>query len=117
MIQARLFIPGGFDKEVQNFRSGKISFIVLIVVALASYYEIYWGISLLPLILSYFLISGFNLAFNILAKKRQVTIAVLLFLLILLKPSLVLFAYIIFGTLDSLINFRLYLPSATRESI
>ena len=69
-----------------------------------------------PLVFCYFLVSGFGLAYFILARKRQVRVVILLFLLILLKPTFVLFAYIIFGSLDSLFNFRLYLPARVRES-
>lgn len=116
-IQAKLYVPGGFANEILKFRSGKLSFLVLAAVSLASYYEVPFSVSMLPLLLAYFLISGFNLAFFILARKRQVRVAVLLILLILLKPTFVIFAYIVFGSLDSLINIRLYLPAAARESI
>lgn len=116
-IQAKLFVPGGFVSEILKFRGGKISFLVLAAVSLAAYNEIPWGITLLPLLLAYFFISGFNLAFFILARKRHVKVFILLLLLILLKPVFVIFAYIVFGSLDSLINIRLYLPAAARESI
>ncbi|MDI1352250.1 MAG: hypothetical protein PSV35_05695 [bacterium] len=116
-IQAKLFLPGGFKQELSEFRSGKLAFLVLIGILIASYYEILWALNLLPLILCYFLISGFNLVYIVLARKRHVRVFILLFLLILFKPSLMLFAYIIFGSLDSLFNFRLYLPVRANESI
>jgi len=78
-IQAKLFIPGGFKEEVLGFRSGKISFLILIAVSIASYYEIPLAINLLPLVLSYFLVSGFSLAYFILARKREVRVFILLF--------------------------------------
>ncbi len=115
-IQSKLFMPGGFREEVLRFRSGRLSFLVLLGVSIASYYEIPLAINLLPLVLCYFLISGFSLAYYILARKNQVRVAILLFLLILFKPSFVLLAYIVFGSLDSLFNFRLYLPERVRES-
>lgn len=115
-IQAKLFIPGGFKTEMLEFRGGKLSFLVLIAVSTASYYEMPFAINLLPLVLCYFLISGFNLAYFILAGKRQIRVFILLFLLVLLKPSFVLLTYIVFGSLDSLFNFRLYLPARVRES-
>ncbi len=115
-IQSKLFNPGGFAEELLAFRSGRLSFLVLISCSIATYYEIPLAINLLPFVLGYFLLSGFNLVYFIFGRKRQVRILVLLFLLILLKPTFVLFAYIVFGSLDSLFNFRLYLPARARES-
>jgi hypothetical protein len=115
-IQSKLFMPEGFRNEIAEFRSGRLAFLVLATISIASYFGVPHAIYLLPLILSYFLVSGFSLAYFVLARKRQVRVAVLLLLLILLKPSFVLFAYIVFGTLDSLFNFRLYLPARVRES-
>jgi hypothetical protein len=116
-IQAKLFMPGGFKQELIDFRSDKISFLVLLGISIASYYEISFALNLLPLLLCYFLISGFSLAYFVLARKKQVRVFILLCLLILLKPNFVLFAYIVFGSLDSLFNFRLYLPTRVKESI
>lgn len=115
-IQAKLFVPGGFSNELLAFRGGRLSFLILMAVSIASYFEISYAINLLPLVLSYFLVSGFALAFYALARKRQLRIMTLLVLLILLKPFFVLFAYVLLGALDSLFNFRLYLPVRVRES-
>lgn len=115
-IQAKLFNPGGFREELLAFRCGRLSFLALVGVSIASYYQIPLAINLLPSVLAYFLLSGFGLAYFVLARKRQVRIVILLLLLVLLKPSVVLFAYIVFGSLDSLFNFRLYLPARVRES-
>lgn len=115
-IQAKLFMPGGFKDELLAFRSGKIALLVLGCVALGSYYRLPTALNLLPLLICYFIAAGFNLAYFILARKRHAMVAVLLGLLILLKPSYVLFGYLIMGSLDSLFNFRLYLPSRARES-
>jgi len=116
-IQSRLFLPGGFRNELLKFRSGKLAFVALTGICIASYYEVPLAVNLLPIVLCYFLMSGFSLAYFILARKKQVTVFLLLVLLILLKPTFVLFAYIVFGSLDSLFNFRSYLPTRVRESI
>ncbi|MDP3269736.1 MAG: hypothetical protein Q8M40_11935 [Legionella sp.] len=116
-IQARLFMPGGFKSELLEFRSGRLSFLVLMSVSIGTYFEYPLAINLLPLVLGYFLLSGFSLAYYIFARKRQFKVVVLLFLIILLKPSFVLFAYIVFGSLDSVFNLRLYLPTRVRGSI
>lgn len=115
-IQAKLFSPGGFTKEVSTFRCGRLALVILMGVAYAAYAHIPFGINLLPIVLCYFLLSGFNLVFLIVAGKKRVQVGALLFVLILLKPSFVLFAYILFGSLDSIFNFRLYLPERVRES-
>ncbi len=115
-VQSKLFLPEGFRNEMAEFRSGKLAFLMLGTVSIASYFGVSYAIYLLPLILAYFLVSGFSLAYFVLARKRQIRVFILLLLLILLKPSFVLFAYIVFGALDSLFNFRLYLPARVRES-
>lgn len=116
-LQSKLFVPGGFKKELLAFRCGKSALIPLFIIAIAAYYENPIGINLLPLILGYFLVSGFNLAFFLLARKRQASVFILLVLLILLKPFVVLALYILLGSLDSLFNFRVFLPTRMRESI
>ena len=116
-IQSKLFLPGGFAKELLAFRCGKLLFLTLVCTSAGFYFDVPVAINLLPITLGYFLMSGFSLAYYILSGKRQVSVAILLFLLILLKPSFVLLAYIVFGAVDSLFNFRLYLPTRVRESI
>jgi hypothetical protein len=116
-MQAKLFLPDGFRNELLAFRSGKLALLTLIGVSLGTYYELPLAINVLPIVLSYFLVSGFGLAYFIFSYKSQFKVFILLFLLILLKPTFVLFAYIVFGTLDSLFNFRTYLPERVRESI
>ncbi|MGC1182486.1 hypothetical protein [Legionella sp.] len=116
-IQAKLFLPGGFKQELLAFRSGKLSLLILIGISLGTYYEIPLAINILPMMLCYFLVSGFGLAYFIFSRKSQIKVFILLFLLILLKPTFVLFAYIVFGVVDSLFNFRSYLPERVRESI
>lgn len=115
-MQARLFMPGGFSRELQEFRSGKLAFLVLVGVSTGFYFEIPFAINLLPIILAYFLTSGFSLAVYTLARRKQIKVVILLLLLILLKPVFMLLAYVVFGVLDSLFNFRLYLPTRVRES-
>ncbi|WP_454782421.1 hypothetical protein [Legionella sp. WA2022007384] len=116
-MQAKLFLPGGFRNELMVFRSGKLSFLVFMGVSLATFYEIPLALNVLPIVLCYFLASGFGLVYFIFSQKRQVKVFILLMLLILLKPTFVLCTYIILGLLDSLVNFRSYFPSRVGESI
>lgn len=115
--QAKLFVPGGLKLELSDFRGGRLAFITLTCLSIASYYEYALAVNLLPLTLGYFLLAGFNLGYSALARKWHFKVSILLLLLIIIKPTLVLFAYIVFGILDSLFNFRLYLPRSARESI
>lgn len=119
-IQSKLFMPGGFRSELLAFRSGRLSFLILLGVSIASYYEILLAINLLPLVLCNFLISGFSLGFHLVhfirGRKNQVKVLVLFFVCLVLKPYLILLTYIIFGSLDSLFNFRLYLPVRAKKS-
>lgn len=115
-VQAKLVFPEGFKKEIRAFRSGRVALAILFLTALAAYYEIPIGINLLPLVLCYFIAAGFNLAYVVLAGKKRAIVFALLLLTVVLKPSIVLCAYIIFGSLDSIFNFRLYLPARASKS-
>lgn len=117
LIQAKLFMPGGLKAELMDFRSGRLAFLLFIGVCIGSYYEIACAINLFPLVFGYFLLSGCSLVYFILVRKWQAKVVLLLLLLVVLQPTLVLFASIILGSLDSLFNFRLYLPGRARESI
>ncbi|MBI2786099.1 MAG: hypothetical protein HYX60_07270, partial [Legionella longbeachae] len=90
-MQAKLFLPDGLRNELTAFRSGKVSFLILVGLCLAFYYEIPLAINIFPMMLSYFLISGFGLVYFIFSSKRKVKVFILLMLLILLKPTLILF--------------------------
>lgn len=115
-MQSKIFLPGGFRDELLTFRGGKVALVLLLGVILGAYYDLSFAFNVLPLMICYFLLAGFNLVYFVFARKRQVAMAILLLLLILLKPSFVLFAYVIIGTLDSMFNFRLYLPARVRKS-
>ncbi|MBN9226463.1 MULTISPECIES: hypothetical protein [Legionella] len=117
LMQAKLFLPGGFRNELMAFRSGRVSFLVFFGVLLATFYEIPLAMNVLPIVLCYFLASGFGLVYFIFSRKRQVKVFILLMLLMLVKPTFVLCAYIVLGSLDSLVNFRSYFPSRVGESI
>lgn len=116
-MQAKLFVPGGLRNELMTFRSGRLSFLVLIGTFLASYYEVPLAVNVLPIVLCYFLVSGFGLVYFIFSRKHQTKVFILLMLLIILRPTFILCVYIVLGSLDSLINFRSYLPSRVSESI
>lgn len=116
-VQAKLFMPGGLKAELLNFRSSRVGFLILVAISLGSYYEIACAINVLPLILAYFFLSGLNLIYFIVMSKWSGRVLLLFVLLSILQPTLIFCAFVILGSLDSLFNFRLYLPPRARESI
>ena len=67
------------------------------------------AMNLLPLLMMYFLLSGLSLGLTILASKKSLYAFVMLLLPLILLPYVMFPAYMVFGSLDSLFNFRLYL--------
>lgn len=116
-IQAKLFVPGGLNLELAEFRGSKLASLILIGIAISAYNQWAFAINLLPLVLAYFLFVGLNLSYFIIARRWHFKVITLLFLLIMLKPIFVVFTFIVLGVLDTLFNFRLYLPRKVRESI
>lgn len=116
-FQARCFNPGGFKKEMLEFRSGKMALFLLMSLGIASYYTMWPAVELLPFVLMYFLAAGFSLACYMLTGKRSKGFLILLFLSLLIKPMVIFPIYIIFGSLDSLFNFRVYFLAKARQSV
>jgi hypothetical protein len=115
-IQAKLFKPGGLKQELKSFRGGRAAVICFALVLAFSYQKNQLAINLLPMTLSYFLASGLGLAYFVFAQKKQTKVYILLGLGLVLKPFFVLFACVVVGLLDSIFNFRIYLPRKVRES-
>lgn len=115
-LQSRLFMPDGFANEMKAFRSGKVALLLLLVFGFAAYCEVSLAMNVLPLLLGYFLLSGVNLLSYAVARKNQLRAIVLLVLPVLMQPVFVLLTYVVIGSLDSIFNFRLYLPVRVRES-
>ncbi len=116
-VQAKCFNPGGFRKEMMGFRGGRLAFFILPGLYLAAYNQIYLAIDILPLIFLYFLAAGFALAFFMLAEKKLSGVMMLSLISLLIKPIIMFPVYIIFGSLDSLFNFRVYLLAKARKSV
>lgn len=116
-VQSKLFNPGGFRQEMLMFRGDKIGFLLLAIVTIAAYQQSILAISMLPMLVLYFLIAGLSLSFNVLAKKRPLSSGVFILSTLILLPFIMLPVYVIFGSLDSLFNFRLYLSSDAGKTI
>ena len=92
-----------------SFRGDKIGLLLLLVMLVAANQQALEAISILPMLLFYFLLAGFSLSFNVFAKHKPFRITMLLMATLFFLPFIMLPVYVIFGSLDSLFNFRLYL--------
>lgn len=109
-VQSRLFYPGGFRKEMLAVRASSLGLILLVFVVLGAYWHSPLAISCLPILVAYYVLVGLSLAFNILAKGKGIGTFILLIVPLILLPFVMLPIYVILGALDSLFNFRSYLP-------
>jgi hypothetical protein len=110
-IQSQLFHPGGFRQEMLAFRGEKIGLCLLVILFIAARQENVIAMSLLPIFMLYFLLAGFSLSYQVISKKRPLSSLIFLIVALVLMPFIMLPVYVIFGSLDSLFNLRLYLPS------
>lgn len=116
-VQSKLFYPGEFRLEMLAFRADRAEFCILIGMFIAAYQQNILAMSLLPLLLFYFFLAGLSLSFNVLAKQRPMSSIILLIASLLLLPFVMLPVYVIFGSIDSLFNLRLYLCSDAGKTI
>lgn len=117
LVQSQLFCPDGFKREMLNFRGEKIDLLLLILLFIAANQQNVFAMSLLPIVLFYFMLTGLSLSFNVLSKQRPVRLMILSIASLLLLPFVMLPVYVIFGSLDSLFNLRLYLLSDAGKTI
>lgn len=110
-VQSQLYYPGGFGQEMLRFRGDRIGLVFLLILLAGVKLGNVLAMNVLPLFLLYFLLAGLSLSFNVLARKRSLSSLLLLITPLLLLPFIMLPVYVIFGSLDSLFNFRLYLPA------
>ncbi|MBA2651578.1 MAG: DUF2232 domain-containing protein [Tatlockia sp.] len=118
-IQSRLFNPGGFRQEMLEFRASAPGVCVLGIAAIGAYQHNLLAISCLPILATYYVFAGLSLTFRIIAKDKDkdkvkgIGNMVLLVVPLFILPFVMLPAYTILGALDSLFNFRTYLPFKT----
>lgn len=109
-IQAKLYYPEGFKQEMLSFRGHKIALFLLAICLLMASQKNVLAMNLLPAMVIYFLFAGLSLSLQLLAKKKLFGLFVILITPLIFLPFITLPVYVILGALDSLINFRLYLP-------
>ncbi|KTC65087.1 membrane protein (plasmid) [Legionella adelaidensis] len=108
-VQAELFYPGGFKKEMETFRGDKIGLLILLVCLFAAHGGNVLAMNILPMLMVYFMLAGLSLGSHILYNKKPVTSLFLLVTPLIFLPFVMLPLYVIFGSLDSIFNFRSYL--------
>lgn len=116
-VQANLFNPGGFKQEALAFRDKKAGLVLLAgtLIAVSQHNGVAMG--LLPMLLFYFVLIGLSLSFSLLNKLHPVVSFSLLMTPLVLLPFIMLPAYLLFGSLDSLFNLRCYLRSDAEKTI
>ncbi len=109
-LQARCYNPGGLKSELQAFRAGRPALAVFAALLLADYLHLLAAVDLLPMVLFYFVLAGLNFVVA-LPQKFKLGVMILLVSMLLFGSFIMLFAMlVIIAGLDSLFNFRSYLP-------
>jgi hypothetical protein len=116
-IQSQLFYPGEFKREIMAFRCDKRGLLFLAVLLVAAYQQSVIAMSLLPMLLFYFVLSGISVSCHILAKRKTWQTLTVLAATLFFLPFIMLPVYVLLGSLDSVFNFRLYLPSDAGKTI
>jgi hypothetical protein len=116
-IQAQLFNPGGFQQEMQSFRGEKIGIVALIGVIIFAKQGNVLAINVLPALQSYYLLAGLSLGSHLLLNKKPLISMIMLFVPIVVIPFIMLPAYVIFGSLDSIFNLRNYLAVQSGKQV
>ena len=116
-VQSQLFNPGGFRQEMLTFQGEKLGLLLLVITLVMANHHNVLAMSTLPAIMFYFLLAGLSLAANVLVKKKPLVSLLLLTSAFLVLPFIMIPVCILFGSLDSLFNFRFYLPSDASKTI
>ncbi|OGV48242.1 MAG: hypothetical protein A3F46_05485 [Legionellales bacterium RIFCSPHIGHO2_12_FULL_42_9] len=105
-IQSALYYPGAFKQEMMSFRANSLGCVLLLLTMLGVYQNNLLSISCLPIFFVYLMMAGVSLIFNLLVKKKKLVIYAALFLPVVILPYIVLPAYVLFGSIDSVFNLR-----------
>lgn len=108
-LQSVLFYPGGFKKELFDYRGEWPELVLFFALLLAATYNNVLAMNLLPAMIFYFLLSGLSLGLNFLINKKPITMFLLLIVPLFLMPLVMLPMYVIMGLLDTIFNVRGYL--------
>lgn len=108
--QAELFYPGAYLKELLIFKADQLALFVFIVISIAAYHLSSFALALLPTLVLYFTLAGILVAYQLMHSRRVKASMIWLLLPLILMPLVMIPVYILFGSLDSLVNIRLLIP-------
>lgn len=106
-VQASLFYPGGYKKEIINFKANRWGIIFLLLSGVGVYKQNAIAISCLPILTVYYASGGVNLIYQTIKNiKKNWTLFVFILSFIML-PMVMIVIYVILGILDSMFNLQL----------
>lgn len=105
-IQASVFNPGGFRKEMLAFRANQIVLLLFVGCAAGAYQNNPVCLSCIPLLFIYLMAAGVSLILNLLQRRKRLATLVLIIAPVVLAPYVMLPIYVLFGSIDSLFNLR-----------
>lgn len=116
-IQSKLYYPEGFKQEMRMIRGVRGDLIVLITVLLAAKQHYLIAIDVLPVIVVFFFIAGVSLWFDCMTMQSMFMPILVLSVALGAFPHVMLPVLVLFGSLDVLVNFRLYLRNRANKTI
>jgi len=112
-IQSLIYYPGGFRNELLTFKATRIGVFLLLISSIGAYYHYPLAISALPTLLVYLMAAGMLVLFKLMVKKKEWLTMLFLLVPLIIAPYVMLPIYVIFGSLDSFLNFPRLFPSKT----
>lgn len=116
-IQSKLYYPEGFKLEMRTLRASKSDLLLLITVLFAAKQQYLIAIDMLPLLLLFFFMTGVSLWFDCMSIRGMFAPMLILSVVLGAFPHVMLPVYVLVGSLDVLVNFRLYLHNKVDTTI
>lgn len=116
-LQSKLFYPEGFKLEMYALRGTKWDLLLLLLTILAVKQHYLFAINMLPLLVLFFFIMGLSLWFKCASLPGMFIPMLLLSLILGFFPHMMLLVYVMFGSLDTLFNFRSFLQNKVGKAI
>lgn len=114
-IQAQLFYPGGFRKEVLHFRANKYGLFVFFALSIAAFNNVYLAMNLLPIVLFYYVLAGLSVGAYMFSRMRPLVAGLILIVPLILIAWVMMPLYFLIGIIDSLCNARVLMTSKMKE--
>ena len=116
-IQSILFYPEGFKSEMRALRGGRVDLMLLLLVFVLAKQHSFVAIDVLPIVLLFFFVAGLSLWFDCMARSALRIPLLVLSVVLGLLPHVMLTTIVLFGALDTLFNFRVFLHNRAAKAI